>query len=523
MENMKILIVEINNGVSTVLSDDGEFLDVPTQDGWQCGMEVDYAINKNEVSVQGEPYGKKKAKVFSFKRIIAIAAAVAACLGIAVGVQYFYSNINTVTTYVEVSINPAVRISMNKNGKIIGVDGINNDGAELISKLNGTTRISDELSQIINQAVDDGYFASGNKQVSIIVADNDTVQAEQIEKELLQVTANVLTERDIAPVVRTRRTTLEEANQMRETVDVGVNLGMNLAEVYELSQWSGSGDTLGVREIEYKGGSVAEIEFSSDLLYTGKEKITVTDNRGNSLNCKLKSQSDDEWNVIIDSIKEGEIYYVKIEAFNADGTPMIFTGAFLAREGFEASALLNGSSAQALCFENGIKFPYDNSDIYSSGNTVITLRNSSGDVFTVDDFIMEDDYWLIYTDNILPGDVFSVQITGVTDNKRKETAIYEICKAVPGSNATPKIKEVKFDKSDGELDIHLADNVDWSGKPVVTVVDSRGEPFKVNEIDWDDDDVEVIIEGVFQPGKYNFVIKDSGGFSADISGSFTVQ
>ncbi len=519
---MKILIVEINDDVSTVLNDKGEFMDVPTQDGWQCGMEIDYEPGKPE-KIHGEEKTKGKAKVFSFRRIVAIAAAVAACLGIAVGVQLFYSNINTVTTYVEVSINPAVRISVNKNRKIIGVDGINNDGMELVSKLNDTSRLNEELSQIINQAVDDGYFASGNKQVSIIVADDDTVQAEQIEKELLEVTANALTDRDIDPVVRTRRATLEEANHMRETVDAGVNLGMSLAEVYELSQWNGSSDALGVREIEYKGDNIAEVEFSSDLLYTGKEKISVTDNQGNELSCRVKSQSDDEWNVEIDSIKEGEIYYVKIEAYDFDGTPMIFTGAFLARKGFEASALLNGSSSEVLCFENGIKFVYDNNDIYSSDNTVITLRNSEGDVFTADDFIMEDDYWLIYTDEISPGDIFSVQITGITDNKRQDTVIYEICKAMPGSNATPRIKEVKFDSKNGELEIKLLDKIEWSGRPIVTVVDSSGEPFKVNEIDWDDDDVKVIIEGVFQSGKYNFNIKDSGGFSPDISGSFVVE
>lgn len=519
---MKILIVEINDDISTVLNDEGEFMDVPTQDGWQCGMELDYEPGNAE-KLNTEEKSSVKVKKFSFKRIVAIAAAVVACLGIAVGIQLFYSNINTVTTYVEVSINPAIRISVNKNRKIIGIDGINNDGMELVSKLNSTNRLNEELAQIINQAVDDGYFAGGNKQVSIIVADDDTVQAEQIEKELLEITANVLTERDIDPVVRTRRTTLEEANHMRETVDAGVNLGMSLAEVYELSQWNGSSDTLGVREIEYKGDSIAEIEFSSDLLYTGKEKITVMDSEGNELSCKVQSQSDDEWNVEIDSIEEGEIYYVKIEAFNFDGTPMIFTGAFLARRGFEASALLNGSSSEVLCFENGIKFSYDNKDIYSSKNTVITLRNSDGDMFTADDFIMEDDYWLIYTDEISPGDIFSVQITGITDDERKDAVIYEICKAMPGSNVTPKIKEVKFDSENGELEIKLLDKIEWSGRPVVTVVDSTGKPYKVNEIDWDDDDIEVIVEGVFQKGKYNFTIKDSGGFSPDVSGSFEVQ
>ena len=518
---MKILIVEINDDISTVLNDEGEFMDVPTQDGWQCGMELDYEPVKAEKTNTEERSGK--VKNFSFKRIMAIAAAVIACLGIAVGIQLFYSNINTVTTYVEVSINPAIRISVNKNRKIIGIDGINNDGTELVSKLNNTSRLSDELAQIINQAVDDGYFAGGNKQVSIIVADDDTVQAEQIEKELLEITANVLTERDIEPVVRTRRTTLEEANHMRETVDAGVNLGMSLAEVYELSQWNGSSDTLGVREIEYKGDSIAEIEFSSDLLYTGKEKITVMDSEGNELTCHMHSQSDDEWNVEIDSIEEGKIYYVKIEAFNFDGTPMIFTGAFLARRGFEASALLNGSSSEVLCFESGLKFVYDNKDIYSSKNTVITLRNSDGDVFTADEFIMEDDYWLIYTDEISPGDIFSVQITGITDDERKDIVIYEICKALPGSNVTPQLKEVKFDAENGELEIKLLDKIEWSGRPVVTVVDSTGKPYKVNEIDWDDDDIEVIVEGVFQKGEYDFTIKDSGGFSPDVSGSFEVQ
>ncbi len=517
---MKVLIIEVNENVSTVLNDDGEFMEVSTQDGWQCGMEVDCEIPKEECAVLEYP---AKEKSFSLKRIAAIAASVAACLLIAFSIQFLYSNLNTVTTYVEVSINPAVRISMNKNGKVIAVDGINNDGTELVSKLNNTNRISDELFQIINQAVDDGYFSSDNKQVSIVVSDDDMVQAEQLEKELLEVAADALERRNIDPIVRTRRATLEEANHMRQTVDAGVNLGMSLAEVYELSQWTGSNDALSVREIEYKGNNIAEIEFSSDLLYTGKEKIVVTDSEGNELKCKLKNQSDDEWNVEIDSIEEGKIYYVKIEAFGADGTPLIFSGAFLARDGFEATAMLNGFSSEAYCFENGIKFLYDNDNIYSSNKTQITLRNADGDVYAADDFIMEDDYWLIYTDKISPGDMFSVQITGITDNKRKEITVYEICKAMPGNNVSVKIKETKFEIDDGELEIKFEENIDWSGKPVVTVTDINGSPFKVNEISWDEDDIEVQISGLTQPGKYNFTVKDSGGFSADISGSFIVQ
>lgn len=517
---MKVIIIEVNENVSTVLNDDGEFMEVSTQDGWQCGMEVEYEMPKEEPVILEYP---KKEKSFSPMRIAVIAVSVAACLFIAFSIQFLYSNLNTVTTYVEVSINPAVRISMNKNGKIISVDGINNDGTELISKLNNTNRISDELSQIINQAVDDGYFSSDNKQVSIVVSDDDIVQAEQLEKELLEVAADVLSRRDIDPIVRTRRATLEEANNMRQTVDAGVNLGMSLAEVYELSQWSSSSNTLSVREIEYKGNNIAEIEFSSDLLYTGKEKIVITDSEGNELNCELKNQSDDEWNVEIDSIEEGKIYYVKIEAFNTDGTPLIFSGAFLARDGFEATATLNGFSSEAYCFESGIKFLCDNDNIYSSSKTQITLRNADGDVFSADDFIMEDDYWLIYTDRISPGDIFSVQITGITDNKRKETTIYEICKAMPGSSATVKIKEAKFDIDDGELEIKFEDKIDWSGKPVVTVTDINGSPFKVSGIKWDDDDVEVMVTGLTQPGKYSFTVKDSGGFTADISGTFLAE
>lgn len=517
---MKVLIIEVNENVSTVLSDNGTFIEVPTQDGWQCGMEIDFEIPKDEPEVF--EYSKRE-KSFSPKRIAAIAASVAVCLLIAFSIQFLYSNLNMVTTCVEVSINPAVRISMNKNGKVIAVDGINNDGVELVSKLNNSNRIGDELSQIINQAVDDGYFSSDNKQVSIVVSDDDMVQAERLEKMLLEVAADVLTQREIDPIVRTRRSTLEEAKQMRQTVDAGVNLGMSLAEVYELSQWTGSNDSLNVREIEYEGNNIAEIEFSSDLLYTGSEKITVTDTEGNELKCKLKNQSADKWNVEIDSIDEGKIYYVKIEAVNTDGTPLIFSGAFLARDGFEATATLNGFSSEVFCFESGIKFLCDNDNIYSSNKTQITLRNADGDVFTADDYIMEDDYWLIYTDKISPGDIFSIQITGITDNRRKDTAIYEICKAMPGSNTAAKIMETDFDVNDGELEIKFEDKIEWSGKPVVTITDINGSPYKVSVVNWDNDDIEALVTGLTQPGKYSFTVKDSGGFTADISGSFFVE
>ena len=110
-------------------------------------------------------------------------AAVAACLVLLFGLGR-YQDYNTAYASIYLSINPAVQLTLNRQGAVIGLQGTNADGQTLLEGYYG--RGKDKLTvtdELIDRAIQMGFLAEGG-QVSFAIDAPDQVQFERYGVEL---------------------------------------------------------------------------------------------------------------------------------------------------------------------------------------------------------------------------------------------------------------------------------------------------------------------------------------------------
>lgn len=97
-------------------------------------------------------------------------AAAAACVAVAFGINY-YNEYMTPYSNIRLSINPDVEMTLNHHGQVLSLEGLNEDGKELIEGYNPNKQdklaVADDL---IERAIDMGYLDDD----AIIIFDIDT-------------------------------------------------------------------------------------------------------------------------------------------------------------------------------------------------------------------------------------------------------------------------------------------------------------------------------------------------------------
>ena len=152
---MEYLVMECGLSYAVVLDSEGRFLKVPN-----LGYEVGQTLNR--VVLQDAPPRPRPLR----KQLIRWAA-MAACLCImAIGSWSFWqSPVGTV----RMQINPDVQMNVNCFDRVVGLEGLNEDGEKLIEGYRaygkGMQTVSDELA---DRAVDLGYLSDGG-QITLTV------------------------------------------------------------------------------------------------------------------------------------------------------------------------------------------------------------------------------------------------------------------------------------------------------------------------------------------------------------------
>ena len=146
---MKYLVMECGLGYAIVLDDKGRFLRVPNL-GYEIGQTVENVILFPEAEAE------KPQRSF-FQRNISRLTAAAACLCLVVigSHQFLFSTYGTV----RMQINPDVMLSVNRLDYVTDIDGLNEDGEDLIDDYHSFGKkvdiVSDELSAL---AMEKGYL-----------------------------------------------------------------------------------------------------------------------------------------------------------------------------------------------------------------------------------------------------------------------------------------------------------------------------------------------------------------------------
>ena len=115
---MRYLVMECGFSYAVVLDQQGRFLKVANL-GYAVGQTVDSVI----------PFQEEQKKSRTSRRVIPVLAAAAClCLVFLGGFQYILSPYGTV----RIQINPDVMISVNRWDYAVDVEGMNDDGEELV-------------------------------------------------------------------------------------------------------------------------------------------------------------------------------------------------------------------------------------------------------------------------------------------------------------------------------------------------------------------------------------------------------
>jgi hypothetical protein len=155
----KGVVLELEGSEAIVLTDRGEFERVPMgRRKLDIGMEITLP-------------SRRRSAVFGSKRWTGWIASAAAVLFVAIApLLSQVMQPSEVFAYVDISINPSIRLAVNEDKRVVAADPINNDGRRVLSEVQVVgEEMNAAVAHITEQAVEDG-FISANRKNTIILA-----------------------------------------------------------------------------------------------------------------------------------------------------------------------------------------------------------------------------------------------------------------------------------------------------------------------------------------------------------------
>lgn len=193
---MKYMVMECHLSYAVVLDEEGRFLKVANRH-YEVGQTVTDIV---EMQVPQSAVQKKKANKWMYSL-----AAMAACLVLMVTSVFQMGQMTYASVYM--TINPEVRIDVNRNDVVVGLDGINPDGNDLIAGYEYKKKDLDlVMDELVDRAIDMGYLHEGGQISLVLDADSDewiivhsdtlTTQLNEHLNEKLSVTIEVTDTKD---------------------------------------------------------------------------------------------------------------------------------------------------------------------------------------------------------------------------------------------------------------------------------------------------------------------------------------
>ncbi len=148
---MKGVVMERDNKKAIVMTDDGQFIELKRHNNTlEVGQEIVVNLRQNMM----------------IKRITSIAATFILFITCSYAAYGYY----TPYGYVNVDINPSVEISYNLYNRVIGIEGLNEDGKLVVEKMENYKNkpIDVVINQVVDQAVDEAYIEP-EKENTILV------------------------------------------------------------------------------------------------------------------------------------------------------------------------------------------------------------------------------------------------------------------------------------------------------------------------------------------------------------------
>ena len=260
---MKYIVMECHFSYAILLDEEGRFLKAANR-GYQVGQSV-----YDPVIVGSYRYRPPMARIFA--RGVAL---VVACLLIILGITYYRYNMEAVSTIV-MTINPEVKMELNRKGEVLELIGINADGMTLIADYDyeGKDKIA-VADALIDRAIEQGYLTEGGT-IAFTVDSKDDDLLPTYRKELLEEIAAYLAGRihveitvigeDLPAPDGTTSTTTDGKPPLTGNPDPSDYIGVDRAKEIALSHAGLTDATFESAELdEDDGAMVYELDFIAD-------------------------------------------------------------------------------------------------------------------------------------------------------------------------------------------------------------------------------------------------------------------
>lgn len=177
---MRYLIMEAQLGYAIAMDEQGIFKKVVNRN-YEIGQVVEHIISFEE-----EDEKKKKRKWR--QQVTTLAAAACFCLVMLGAYQQYMIPYGTVT----MQINPEVMLSVNENDYVIDVDGINEDGIDLIEDYNYRFKKLEEVSdELADRAIAQGFLEDGGEIVLDVESEHEAWITETEQKLVIELTEHL--------------------------------------------------------------------------------------------------------------------------------------------------------------------------------------------------------------------------------------------------------------------------------------------------------------------------------------------
>ena len=174
---MNYLVMECHTSYAVLLDEEGRFVKSANLN-YEIGQTV-----RNPVLMRDKPLEKIKVKRKFPTKIVSTVLAIAAIFALFLGGNYYQNNFMPYSS-IFMAINPEVEMVLNRNGQVLEVSGVNEDGVALLEGYEPPSEDKVEVANdLVDRAIEMGFLAEGGR-VSIAIETPDQVLFEQYGVEL---------------------------------------------------------------------------------------------------------------------------------------------------------------------------------------------------------------------------------------------------------------------------------------------------------------------------------------------------
>lgn len=306
---MKAVVVERIEDKVILLKEDGSF------------EERSARLSGRTLEVGEEIRLKEQKKLTRFASMVTAAAA--ALVMLVMGGTWFLRP----TGYVDVRINPGVRIAVDRFGNAKGVEAINEDGVQFLARHPLEKGSAEETFQnVLLAAVEDGYLTDGLNSVKVIVTDEDNGRKNTLQNALMTAAEATLGESTAPVTVMTLDA--KDYDRLKEEAETAQTAEADPYETYRSGQWRENAREVSLCDVEWDDGGL-EIEFSRDV-NAQNAAVKVVDQSGAAFSADILEREEDELLLDLSDVEAQGVVTLSVSGLTLpDGTEVPEVSALL--------------------------------------------------------------------------------------------------------------------------------------------------------------------------------------------------